>query len=172
MASHHDEDTMPEETQGYKLSQPKQSLAEYQQMGMSTNTFQKPPARKGYTINGRRTNLSENKCVFNGGCPNPIARSKCFVTCNLGAPLGNPPDCYDPLQANPSVWSTTDPSTRLSSFWHLILLHWGWLSLGNLHHRHLVLPPSDDLRWHRLVGPGENGSPLAAERPPFPPFLL
>lgn len=35
MATHHDEDTMPEETQGYKLSQPKQSLAEYQQMGMS-----------------------------------------------------------------------------------------------------------------------------------------
>lgn len=34
MASHHDEDTMPEETQGYKLSQPKQSMAEYQQMGM------------------------------------------------------------------------------------------------------------------------------------------
>ena len=32
MASHDDE-TMPEETQGYKLSQPKQSLAEYQQMG-------------------------------------------------------------------------------------------------------------------------------------------
>jgi Rho GDP-dissociation inhibitor len=29
----HDDDTMPEETQGYKLSQPKQSLAEYQQMG-------------------------------------------------------------------------------------------------------------------------------------------
>lgn len=39
MASHHDEDTMPEETQGYKLSQPKQSIAEYQQMGMSINTF-------------------------------------------------------------------------------------------------------------------------------------
>ncbi|RYP73862.1 hypothetical protein DL769_004128 [Monosporascus sp. CRB-8-3] len=32
MASH-DEDTMPEETQGYKLSAPKQSLAEYQKMG-------------------------------------------------------------------------------------------------------------------------------------------
>ncbi|EJT78959.1 hypothetical protein GGTG_04051 [Gaeumannomyces tritici R3-111a-1] len=32
MASHED-DTMPEETQGYKLSQPKQSLAEYSQMG-------------------------------------------------------------------------------------------------------------------------------------------
>lgn len=28
------EDTMPEETAGYKLNQPKQSLAEYQQMGM------------------------------------------------------------------------------------------------------------------------------------------
>jgi len=27
---------MPEETQGYKLSQPKQSMAEYQQMGEST----------------------------------------------------------------------------------------------------------------------------------------
>ncbi|OHF00423.1 RHO protein GDP dissociation inhibitor [Colletotrichum orchidophilum] len=34
MASHEQEDTMPEETQGYKLSQPKQSLAEYQKMGM------------------------------------------------------------------------------------------------------------------------------------------
>lgn len=36
MASNtHEDDTMPEETQGYKLSQPKQSLAEYQQMGKS-----------------------------------------------------------------------------------------------------------------------------------------
>lgn len=35
MASHEAEDTMPEETSGYKLSQPKQSLAEYQQMGES-----------------------------------------------------------------------------------------------------------------------------------------
>nr|XP_036580445.1 RHO protein GDP dissociation inhibitor [Colletotrichum truncatum]KAF6788357.1 RHO protein GDP dissociation inhibitor [Colletotrichum truncatum] len=33
MASHEQDDTMPEETQGYKLSQPKQSLAEYQKMG-------------------------------------------------------------------------------------------------------------------------------------------
>ena len=33
MASHED-DHLPEDTQGYKLSQPKQSLAEYQQMGM------------------------------------------------------------------------------------------------------------------------------------------
>lgn len=33
MASH-DDDHLPEDTQGYKLSQPKQSLAEYQQMGM------------------------------------------------------------------------------------------------------------------------------------------
>jgi Rho GDP-dissociation inhibitor len=32
MASHED-DNLPEETQGYKLSQPKQSLAEYQNMG-------------------------------------------------------------------------------------------------------------------------------------------
>jgi hypothetical protein len=33
MASHDNEDAMPEETQGYKLSQPKQSLAEYKNMG-------------------------------------------------------------------------------------------------------------------------------------------
>ncbi|KAI1266101.1 hypothetical protein F5Y18DRAFT_426614 [Xylariaceae sp. FL1019] len=32
MASHEDNDHLPEETQGYKLSQPKQSLAEYQNM--------------------------------------------------------------------------------------------------------------------------------------------
>jgi hypothetical protein len=32
MASH-EEDSMPDETQGYKMSQPKQSLATYQQMG-------------------------------------------------------------------------------------------------------------------------------------------
>lgn len=31
----HDDDHLPEDTQGYKLSQPKQSLAEYQQMGKS-----------------------------------------------------------------------------------------------------------------------------------------
>ena len=36
MSTHHDDDHLPEETQGYKLSQPKQSLAEYAQMGMST----------------------------------------------------------------------------------------------------------------------------------------
>jgi hypothetical protein len=33
MATNHDDDTMPEETQGYKLSQPKQSLAQYTEMG-------------------------------------------------------------------------------------------------------------------------------------------
>lgn len=34
MAGGHDEDLMPEDNSGYKLSQPKQSLAEYQKMGM------------------------------------------------------------------------------------------------------------------------------------------
>lgn len=33
MASHHDDELVPEETSGYKLSQPKQSLAAYKQMG-------------------------------------------------------------------------------------------------------------------------------------------
>ncbi|KAI1014734.1 hypothetical protein LB503_003727 [Fusarium chuoi] len=40
MASH-DDDTMPEETQGYKLSQPKQSLAEYQQMDAGDESLQR-----------------------------------------------------------------------------------------------------------------------------------
>jgi hypothetical protein len=35
MATHHEDDPTAEEQSGYKLSQPKQSLAEYQQMGKS-----------------------------------------------------------------------------------------------------------------------------------------
>ena len=30
---------MPENTSGYKISQPKQSLADYQKMGMSTTVY-------------------------------------------------------------------------------------------------------------------------------------
>ncbi|EHK17963.1 uncharacterized protein TRIVIDRAFT_111588 [Trichoderma virens Gv29-8] len=41
MASHNDDDTMPEETQGYKLSQPKQSLAEYNQMDAGDESLQR-----------------------------------------------------------------------------------------------------------------------------------
>ncbi|KAL2208583.1 E set domain-containing protein [Sarocladium strictum] len=41
MASHEAEDTMPEETSGYKLSQPKQSLAEYQQMDANDESLQR-----------------------------------------------------------------------------------------------------------------------------------
>ncbi|SPN99890.1 probable rho GDP dissociation inhibitor [Cephalotrichum gorgonifer] len=40
MASH-DDDTLPEETQGYKLSQPKQTLAEYNQMDAGDESLQK-----------------------------------------------------------------------------------------------------------------------------------
>lgn len=39
MAGGHDEDLMPEDNSGYKLSQPKQSLAEYQKMGMFRPLF-------------------------------------------------------------------------------------------------------------------------------------
>ncbi|OHW97037.1 rho protein GDP dissociation inhibitor containing protein [Colletotrichum incanum] len=42
MASHEQEDTMPEETQGYKLSQPKQSLAEYQKMALIRDFYTSP----------------------------------------------------------------------------------------------------------------------------------
>lgn len=40
MASHED-DNLPEETQGYKLSQPKQSLAQYQQMDAGDESLQR-----------------------------------------------------------------------------------------------------------------------------------
>ena len=40
MASHED-DHLPEDTQGYKLSQPKQSLAEYQQMDAGDESLQR-----------------------------------------------------------------------------------------------------------------------------------
>lgn len=61
MASHHDEDTMPEETQGYKLSQPKQSLAEYQQMGMSINTFQNLLLSQGTRSMAQHMSLSASE---------------------------------------------------------------------------------------------------------------
>ncbi|CAN8102507.1 unnamed protein product [Discula destructiva] len=48
MASH-DEDTMPEETQGYKLSQPKQSMAEYQQMDANDESLQRYKESLGLT---------------------------------------------------------------------------------------------------------------------------
>ncbi|ETS83565.1 hypothetical protein PFICI_05441 [Pestalotiopsis fici W106-1] len=41
MASHEQDDHMPEETQGYKLSQPKQSLAEYQNMDANDESLQR-----------------------------------------------------------------------------------------------------------------------------------
>ncbi|KAI1381863.1 E set domain-containing protein [Hypoxylon crocopeplum] len=41
MASHNDNDHLPEETQGYKLSQPKQSLAEYQNMDANDDSLQR-----------------------------------------------------------------------------------------------------------------------------------
>ncbi|KAI0178180.1 hypothetical protein LQW54_002659 [Pestalotiopsis sp. IQ-011] len=41
MASHEQDDHLPEETQGYKLSQPKQSLAEYQNMDANDESLQR-----------------------------------------------------------------------------------------------------------------------------------
>jgi len=40
-SSHHDDDTLPEQTEGYKLSQPKQSLAQYQQMDAGDESLQR-----------------------------------------------------------------------------------------------------------------------------------
>ncbi|KAI1203864.1 rho GDP dissociation inhibitor [Nemania serpens] len=41
MAPHEDNDHLPEETQGYKLSQPKQSLAEYENMDANDESLQR-----------------------------------------------------------------------------------------------------------------------------------
>ncbi|KAL1888406.1 rho GDP dissociation inhibitor [Ceratocystis pirilliformis] len=57
MASH-DDDTMPEETQGYKLSQPKQSLAAYQKMDANDESLQRYKESLGL---GGGTDLSDPK---------------------------------------------------------------------------------------------------------------
>ncbi|KAK1241144.1 hypothetical protein MKX08_001118 [Trichoderma sp. CBMAI-0020] len=56
MASHHDDDTMPEQTEGYKLSQPKQSLAEYHQMDAGDESLQRYKQSLGL---GGGTDLSD-----------------------------------------------------------------------------------------------------------------
>ncbi|KAH8761948.1 immunoglobulin E-set [Diaporthe sp. PMI_573] len=43
------DDTMPEETQGYKLSQPKQSIAQYQQMDSNDESLQRYKESLGLT---------------------------------------------------------------------------------------------------------------------------
>ncbi|CAI4210915.1 unnamed protein product [Parascedosporium putredinis] len=57
MASHDDE-TMPEETQGYKLTQPKQSLADYQNMDSNDESLQRYKESLGL---GGGTDLSDPK---------------------------------------------------------------------------------------------------------------
>ncbi|KAH8681090.1 immunoglobulin E-set [Xylariales sp. PMI_506] len=54
MASH-DEDLLPEQTEGYKLSQPKQSLAEYQNMDAHDESLQRYKESLGL---GAGTNIS------------------------------------------------------------------------------------------------------------------
>ncbi|KAH8885533.1 rho GDP dissociation inhibitor [Thozetella sp. PMI_491] len=53
MSGHHDEDILPEATQGYKLSQPKQSLAEYQQMDANDESLQRYKESLGLGGNGK-----------------------------------------------------------------------------------------------------------------------
>ncbi|KAL7924533.1 immunoglobulin E-set [Trichoderma austrokoningii] len=56
MASSHDDDTMPEQTEGYKLSQPKQTLAEYHQMDAEDESLQRYKQSLGL---GGGTDLSD-----------------------------------------------------------------------------------------------------------------
>ena len=56
MAYHHD-DTMPEETTGYKLNQPKQSLAEYNQMDANDESLQRYKESLG--LGGKGKDLSD-----------------------------------------------------------------------------------------------------------------
>lgn len=64
MASHHDDDTMPEQTEGYKLSQPKQSLAEYHQMGMLSSSFAFDAAAFEVEEEGERVGQAQGLSAF------------------------------------------------------------------------------------------------------------
>ncbi|KAK1840322.1 RHO protein GDP dissociation inhibitor [Colletotrichum chrysophilum] len=80
MASHEQEDTMPEETQGYKLSQPKQSLAEYQKMGTEyvQNTIMS--SKLGKTTQDRSSSCLSSYCQHLTTHPSPSHHSHqtCF----------------------------------------------------------------------------------------------
>ncbi|UZP41079.1 hypothetical protein NXS19_008895 [Fusarium pseudograminearum] len=96
MASH-DDDTMPEETQGYKLSQPKQSLAEYQQMDAGDESLQRYKESLGL---GGGTDISD---------PND-PRVCIILSLTMDSPAVLPsPSISLPLEARPL--SRTSPST-------------------------------------------------------------
>lgn len=66
MASH-DDDTMPEETTGYKLSQPKQSLAEYQNMDAGDESLQRYKESLGLGGGKDLSNASDPRvCIILG----------------------------------------------------------------------------------------------------------
>ncbi|KAH6673941.1 immunoglobulin E-set [Plectosphaerella plurivora] len=61
----HDDDHLPEDTQGYKLSQPKQSLAEYQQMDAEDESLQRYKQSLGLVGGGTSTaNPSDPRVVI------------------------------------------------------------------------------------------------------------
>jgi Rho GDP-dissociation inhibitor len=94
MASH-DEDTMPEETQGYKLSQPKQSLADYQKMDAGDESLQRYKESLGL---GGGTDISDPRdprvCIILSLTMESPGRDP--VTIDLSAP-GSESTLKDPL---------------------------------------------------------------------------
>ncbi|KAK5988075.1 Rho GDP-dissociation inhibitor [Cladobotryum mycophilum] len=63
MASH-DDDTMPEETQGYKLNQPKQSLAVYEQMDAEDESLQRYKQSLGLSGNNLSDPNDKRVCII------------------------------------------------------------------------------------------------------------
>lgn len=64
MADH--DEVLPEETSGYKLSQPKQSLAEYQQMGELASAFNnsvQPPSSRFSAFNSPYNSYVRLACL-------------------------------------------------------------------------------------------------------------
>lgn len=99
MATHHDEDTMPEETQGYKLSQPKQSIAEYQQMGTSIYRFQTSNPQRGHGQWAAYRPLCKQVCLR---CwhRKPHGNKQVLCGLQLGVSLGNLPGSCEPCLVN------------------------------------------------------------------------
>ncbi|KAF3767091.1 hypothetical protein M406DRAFT_40411 [Cryphonectria parasitica EP155] len=85
MASHHDDDTMPEETQGYKLSQPKQSLAEYQQMDENDESLQRYKQSLGLTGGNDLSDPNDPRvCIIHSLTMDSPGRPP--ITIDLGSP--------------------------------------------------------------------------------------
>ncbi|KAF3345507.1 Putative dioxygenase [Verticillium dahliae VDG2] len=93
----HDDDVMPEETQGYKLSQPKQSLAEYQQMAYRMLTEAVNEGSSGLARHGKARTPSKEMSTLH-----PERHASSFHVQHLTKPpLRSPPPAVTITHAGP-----------------------------------------------------------------------